>query len=117
MSARKSISTRERVRLFTMHGGTCHICSGRIKVGEAWDVEHVVPLALGGADDDGNRHSAHIACHRLKTKGDVSDMARAKRREAQHLGARAPSRHPLPFGRNSKFRKKINGEVVAREHY
>jgi 5-methylcytosine-specific restriction endonuclease McrA len=113
--SRRSISTKERARLFTLHGGCCHICEGKIHVGEAWDVSHVIPLALGGDDDDVNRMLAHRKCHRVRTsEQDIPFIARAKRRAANHAGARAPSSRPLPGGRNSKWRKKISGEVVPR---
>lgn len=111
---RKPISTRERIRLFQLHGGVCHICSLRIMPGQDWDVSHDTPLALGGADDDGNRLLAHRKCHRESTRTtDVPSIAKAKRREAKHLGA-AVSRNPLPFGRKSWLRKKLNGQVVRR---
>lgn len=88
---RRSISTKDRVRLFAMHGGVCHMCGGRITVGEAWEVSHDTPLAMGGADDDANRKLAHKKCHRDHTSGvDIPQIAKAKRREAAHLGAKKP---------------------------
>lgn len=52
MAARRHISTKARVQLFADHGGRCHICGGKIDgIHERWDVEHVIPLELGGADD------------------------------------------------------------------
>lgn len=113
---RKSISTRERVRLFELHGGVCHICGGKIHVGEAWEVSHVIPLAIGGDDDDVNRMPAHKKCHRKRTsEQDIPLIAKANRIRANHMGAKAPSKRPMPCGRNSKWRKKMNGEVVPRD--
>jgi len=112
--ARKTISSKARVALFQKHGGECHICGGKINVGEAWDVEHVIPFAMGGADDESNWRPAHIKCHRTKTTDDVGKIAKAKRREARHLGVNV-SRTPLPFGKKSKFKRKLDGTVVLRE--
>lgn len=112
---RRRISTKARVELFNAHKGRCHICSQKIAVGEAWDVEHVVPLALGGSDEVSNLSPAHRACHSPKTKDDVGQIAKAKRQEARHLGAKAESRNPLPGSRRSPFRKKLSGEVVRRD--
>jgi len=38
-----------------------------------------------------------IPCHNAKTKTDVANIAKAKRVEAKHLGARRP-RQPMPKG-------------------
>lgn len=111
---RKSISAKQRLKLFMDHDGVCHICGGKITVGEAWHVEHVVPLALGGDDEEANWRPAHSKCHKGKTKTDVTAVAKAKRREASHHGIRT-TRAPLPFGRQSKWKKKMDGTVVKRE--
>lgn len=116
MSARKPISTRERLRLFARKAGICHLCGAKILAGDAWDVSHAIPLELGGADDETNWDIAHRKCHRRHTaKQDIPAIARAKRREARHLGAKAPSRRPIPGSRNTKFRKRMDGTVVMRE--
>ena len=111
---RRSISTRERARLFALHGGICHLCNGKIGVGERWEVSHDIPLELGGEDDDANRKLAHYKCHRDHTaKTDIPQIAKAKRREARHIGAKT-SKQPLPCGRKSKWKKKLDGRVVLR---
>lgn len=86
--ARRSLSRKARLLLFLDAGGLCHICGGLIRPGDAWEVEHVIPLAQGGEDGGDNLRPAHIKCHRTKTSRDVADTARAKRREAAHLGIR-----------------------------
>ena len=111
---RRSISTRERLRLFQLHGGICHLCGGRIQVGEAWEVSHDTPLELLGADDDANRKPAHKKCHRDHTAAvDLPNIARAKRREAKHIGAKRSSR-PMPGSKASGWRKPMNGPPVRR---
>lgn len=116
MSRRRSISTRERVRLFTLHKGQCHICKGRIDgTREAWEVEHETPLSMGGADDDQNRKLAHTKCHKAKTRKDAGNLAKAKRNEARHIGARATPKAILPGSKASKWKKRLDGTVVLRE--
>lgn len=96
MTSRRRIPTRERVALFAREGGRCHLCGGLVSVGQKWDLSHEVPLALGGADDTSNWRVAHAACHRAHTAAtDVPNIARAKRREAAHIGAAAPPSRPL----------------------
>lgn len=116
MATRRHISTSARVRLFAQHEGRCHICKEKIDgVRERWEVEHIIPLELGGADDPSNWAPAHVTCHKGKTKQDAADIGRARRVYARHIGAKAPSRTPLPGGRGSRWKKKLNGTVEERK--
>lgn len=91
MKKRRRISTKQRLAVFTAADGVCHICAGKIGVGERWEVSHLIPLELGGADDASNTRPAHYRCHRdLTAKEDVPAIAKAKRREAKHKGAARP---------------------------
>ena len=113
---RRRISTRERADIFLRHGGHCALCGGSIMPGDGWDVHHATPLELGGEDGGDNLVPAHRACHRHHTASeDVPRIRKAQRQQAKHLGFRAPSRTPLPFGRRSPLRKKINGQIVRRD--
>jgi 5-methylcytosine-specific restriction protein A len=115
MTPRKHISTRERARLFLLHEGLCHICGNKIDgVRERWDVEHVIPFALTQDDSDENRKPAHYACHKPKTKDDVRMIRKSDRVRAKHIGAKAPTRRPLPGSRNSPFKIKLDGTIVPR---
>jgi 5-methylcytosine-specific restriction endonuclease McrA len=90
---RKSFSTKERAALFVEHGGLCHLCEGAIQAGQTWDVDHVIPLALGGTNDTSNLRPAHSRCHRgigSKTSDDVKDISRADRLAQKHFGIRKP---------------------------
>jgi len=112
---RRRISTRERVDIFHRNDGKCHLCGLRIDAGQAWEVSHDTPLQMGGADEGGNLKPAHAKCHRIHTASvDLPQIAKAKRREAAFRGAKAPSRNPLPAGKKSPWRKKLNGQVVPR---
>lgn len=105
MTERRSLSPKLRLVLFERAGGRCHICGRPIRVGEAWDMEHIVPLGLGGADNPSNLGPAHKACHAPKTAEDVAAIARAKRRKAKHLGIKQRSTFPkLPPGYRYNWR-------------
>jgi len=110
---RRSISKKERMELFNDRKGICHICGNKIYAGQDWEVEHIIPMALGGDDRGKNLDLAHIECHRGKTKTDVGRIAKAKRQAARHVGKKI-SRNPLPCGKGSKMKKKLSGEVVLR---
>ena len=96
MTERRSLSPMRKLAVFEKARGVCHLCGLRIQVGEKWEVEHVRPIGLLGADDETNMAPAHVACHATKTKQDVADIARAKRRKAKMLGIRKSSSFPKP---------------------
>lgn len=115
MTERKHLSTTARLRIFEAAKGICHLCGQKITAGQEWDVSHAIPLAMGGADDDSNMLPAHRRCHRQHTAQiDAPRIAKTKRQHAAHIGAKAPSRNPLPFGRNSRFKRKLDGTIVER---
>lgn len=90
MARRRSFNKKDRARVFAASEGMCHLCKGAIRIGEAWEIEHVIAWALTQDDSDENLRPAHKKCHETKTAQDVSNIARAKRREAKHTGAARP---------------------------
>lgn len=102
MIRRRSLSPTARERIFTAHRGVCHICGDVIDgVRQPWDVDHVIPLALGGEDEEANMAPAHAACHRgasSKTSEDVKRIAKAKRVQRKHIGAHKP-KAKIPYRR------------------
>lgn len=98
MTNRKSISRTVRVRVFERAGGLCHLCRGKISAADKWDVDHILPLALGGADDESNFAPAHNVCHREKSKVDVGRIRKADRQRAAFIGAKKPSKFRRPAG-------------------
>lgn len=52
-----------RRRILLRDGYACRVC-GRVSVD--LEVDHIVPLHLGGAESDANRQALCCECHRLK---------------------------------------------------
>jgi 5-methylcytosine-specific restriction protein A len=112
---RVRITAKMRVDIFLRHDGVCHLCKLKVIPGEEWDVSHEIPLEAGGRDDDSNWLVAHRRCHRTHTATvDAPLIAKVKRIRARHLGAKK-SRTPMPLGRNSKWKRKMDGTIVRRE--
>jgi 5-methylcytosine-specific restriction protein A len=111
---RRSLSTRERLDLFLSAQGRCQRCGWALTPGTRWEVDHVIPLALGGRNAADNMQVLCSPCHGGKThRHDVPAIAKTARVRARHLGARQ-TRRPLPGGRQSRWKKKFDGTVVAR---
>ena len=92
---RKPLTTKQRVEQFQLHKGMCCVCGGKIMVGQKFIDEHELALAMGGTNDMSNRGIAHVKCATIKTKDDMGQIAKAKRREAKHIGANR-SKHKWP---------------------
>ena len=111
---RRRITTKERVAIFEREKGICHFCNMKVQTGQDWDVSHEIPLEMGGDDHGANLRVAHRSCHRTYThKVDIPRIAKTKRMKAKNLGA-VKSKTPLPGGKASKWKRKMDGTVVLR---
>ena len=71
---------------------------------------------MGGEPTLKNCEVLCLNCHGAKTtKQDVPRIAKAKRVERNHVGARATPKAILPGSKASKFKKRLDGTVVLRE--
>jgi hypothetical protein len=87
----------------------------KVIAGQEWDVSHEQPLEAGGRDDASNWLVAHRKCHRAHTSSvDMPLIAKVKRVRHKHMGIKT-SKTPMPMGRKSQWKKKMDGTVVRRE--
>jgi 5-methylcytosine-specific restriction protein A len=112
---RRRLSTTQRLALFLAAKGQCQACGWRLDPGMRWEIDHIVPLALGGDDTDVNLQVLCKACHGGKTtRQDKPRLAKAKRVRARHLGATQPQ-SIIPGSRMSPWRKRVDGRVERRK--
>jgi len=87
-------------------------CPVKLTVGK-YHYDHDIPDGLGGEPILENCVVLCVPCHKEKTgKRDVPAIAKTKRIQDREMGIRKPSR--FAGSRDSKFKKKISGEVVLR---
>lgn len=111
---RERFTKRDRLGVWERAKGVCCICGLRIDgVREQWIVEHIIALENGGTNADDNLGPAHQHCAIEKTRVDHSVGAKLKRIRQRHLGIRE-SRNPMPFGRKSAKKRKLDGTIVPR---
>jgi 5-methylcytosine-specific restriction protein A len=91
MTRRKKLTKLQRVRIFDENRGECHLCGLKIKVGEKWDADHIIPLWRGGEDGESYMAPAHIHCHADKSAADAPVKAKTDRVRAKHLGIKKRS--------------------------
>ena len=110
-----AIPPRVRLRVFERAHGRCQGCTRRIVPGDDWQADHILALINGGQNRESNLQLLCDWCHSAKTKADVAMKAETARVRAKHIGAKAPSRTPMPFGKSSPFKRKLDGSIVRRD--
>ena len=109
---RGNLSARRKLTIWEREKGFCMLCGIKLITG-GFIYEHVRALELGGTDTDDNIRLTCKPCATEKTKIDHSTAAKANRAKASVLGLKQ-SKTPLPFGKGSKWKKKLDGTVVPR---
>lgn len=114
LERRKGFTPKQRAAVLKAAEHICHYCKGLIQEGQAWEVEHITPLAMGGTNHPDNLAPIHQKpCHREKTRKDVGEIARAVRLHEKHTGART-RKGTMPGSRNSRFKRRIDGRTEIR---
>jgi 5-methylcytosine-specific restriction protein A len=84
---RRAISPKIRLEMLYRANNQCQSCQAKIYPGQKWEIDHIIPLALGGPDSLGNMQILCKICQNFKTsQQDMSQIAKAKRLELKHFG-------------------------------
>lgn len=104
------VPPRVRARIFDREGGICHLTGAKIDpVRDAWDLDHKIPLILGGEHCESNLFPALREAHRKKTAMEVKVKSKIARVRKTHLGIK-PEKKTNGFSK--RFSRKFNGDVV-----
>lgn len=78
IAARRHLSKAVRMALFASYDGLCAMCGCALP--STWELDHTIPLALGGPDEPHNwRPLCPRPCHLGKTAQDRKAIAKALR--------------------------------------
>lgn len=103
-----------RLRVFERYGGVCQLTGAKIQVGQEWDLDHRIPLGLGGEHAEHNLWPVLKAPHRLKTADDTRAIRKAQRIALKHSGGWPASKHKIPSRRFPPSRTRKHAEDDAR---
>lgn len=104
------IPPRVKLRIYDRCHGRCAVCT-RLVAGSLLPVyDHIVALANGGENREGNIQLLCSVCHRAKTTEDVALKSATYNKRAKRL--RLKRRRLIPGSKGSGFRKKMDGTVV-----
>lgn len=110
---RHEFSKRTRLEAFTRCGGKCEACGSILRPGHV-EYDHDKPAAFSGGNSLANCRVLCRGCHGEKTfQRDIPAIAKSNRIRAREAGIK--KRSTFACSRDSKFKKKISGEVVRRD--
>lgn len=84
MAKRKGISKRLRFEIFNRDGFSCVYC-GKTAADETLEIDHVVPVSKGGANDKSNLVTACFSCNRGKSDRPIDGVEPEKEKTDQIL--------------------------------
>lgn len=108
---RKAMSPARRKRILDAHDNHCghEGCEATDRL----EIDHDIPLALGGSEDDGNLIALCYPHHKEKTRLDIWQIAKAKR-QRKLIEEVIPSKRPIrsnpviqsrPFPKDTRVNK------------
>ncbi len=84
---------RVRARVYEREQGLCHRCRRKIGPADRWTLEHVIALALGGANSEANLACTCDWCLPIKNAEDVALKAKGAAIRARHYGIKDHSKY------------------------
>ena len=67
---------KARKRVLSRDKGLCQVCLAEGKYRPAKQVDHIIPKANGGTDDDSNLQAICVECHQQKTLREAAEANR-----------------------------------------
>lgn len=109
-----AIPPRVRLRVFERFDGICQITKRKIRAGDAWAIDHVVPLADGGSHCESNLVPVLEIAHRQKTGAENTERAKIRQVKAKHYGIKK-TKAVIPGSKRSRWKRTLDGRTIERE--
>ena len=109
-----AIPPRVKRRVFDWAGGRCALCTRALTIRDGKCIDHIVALCNGGENSEGNLQLLCEPCHRTKSAVDVAEKAKVYALNMKHLGFHPASKRPMPHGKKSPTKRKMDGRVERR---
>ena len=87
----------------------CYLCLRDITAAQDIQFDHAHAIVHEGPHEYQNLRPVHAECHKKKTARDIAANAKVKR-----LANPKPSKRPMAGGKQSKFKRKMNGHIERR---
>jgi len=111
---RREFSKQTKRQAFERSNGCCESCSAKLFAGK-FRYDHIIPDGIGGEPILDNCQVICMACDASKTYGiDIPRIAKAKRISDRAKGIEKPSRGTWGAGSKTKWKRKLNGELILR---
>lgn len=114
---REKLTRKQFVEIYMRQDGRCPECSQKLEMKGGRVVcvdEHVNPLWRGGSNELKNRELWCRPCSADKTSQETTERTDGYRVRDKHIGA-LKSDAPMKCGRNSPYKRKMNGQLVWRD--
>ena len=105
----QKVPDRVRIRVLDRYGYKCYLTGQPIRPGDAWEIEHIQALILGGQHRENNMAPALAAAHKVKTAAEMKVKAKIARVAKKAFLSKKKSSLSNP-----RFKKCMNGDVVDR---
>lgn len=102
-----AIPPRVKLRVWERCGGRCAITGRKLRPGDAYEFDHIIPLILGGAHAEANLQLVSREAHKEKTREDVAIKSKVARVRAKFLGVFPKTKRPLKSRGFEPSRKEI----------
>jgi 5-methylcytosine-specific restriction protein A len=95
-----------RLRVFEKYNGICYLSKIKIKIGDDWELEHIIALCNGGEHRESNFAPALVEPHKAKTRQDRATKAKNDSVRKKFLGIEGPKRkiQSAPFRKSAPQR-------------
>lgn len=120
---RRKMTKARAARIFLQRNGVCFICEKQIRAGEAYFIEHPIPVAMGGSDKDEDLWPAHNECKPKKDAIDAKAKAKSDRILTQNwdngsrskLQGRGFSKPPKQRKATKPIEPKFDGDILSKQ--